>query len=113
LGPVDKFDPGFFGIAPREAAEMGPQHRLLLEVAWEALEHAGQAPRSLAGTQTGVFIGICSNDYGTMSRRSENFDAYVPMGNSFSMAAGRLSYLLGLHGTSMAVGTAWSSSPVC
>src|SRR5262245_22177132 len=112
LGPVDKFDAGFFGIAPREAVQMDPQHRLLLEVAWEALEHAGQAPRSVAGTQTGVFIGICSNDYGTMSRRSEKFDAYVPMGNSFSMAAGRLSYLLGLQGPSMAMDTACSSSLV-
>jgi malonyl CoA-acyl carrier protein transacylase len=112
LGPVDRFDAAFFGIAAREAAEMDPQHRLLLEVAWEALEHGGQAPRGLGGSQTGVFIGICSNDYGTMARPTENFDAYVPMGNSFSMASGRLSYLLGLQGPSVAMDTACSSSLV-
>jgi acyl transferase domain-containing protein/acyl carrier protein/protein-L-isoaspartate O-methyltransferase len=115
LGPrykVDRFDAGFFGIAPREAIQMDPQHRLLLEVAWEALEHGGHAPRSLSGSQTGVFIGICSNDYGRMFRPPESVDAYVPMGNAPSMAAGRLSYLLGFQGPSVAMDTACSSSLV-
>ena len=63
LREVDRFDPEFFGIAPREALYMDPQQRLLLEVAWEALEQADQVPEQLARTQTGVFIGISSNDY--------------------------------------------------
>ena len=62
---VDEFDPEFFGISPREARHMDPQHRLLLEVAWEALEHAGQPIDQLAGSASGVFIGIGTYDYAT------------------------------------------------
>jgi len=60
---VDKFDAEFFGLAPREVVSMDPQQRLLLEVSWEALENAGQAPQKLAGSQTGIFIGINTSDY--------------------------------------------------
>jgi len=109
---VDAFDARFFGIMPREAASMDPQQRLLLEVAWEALEHAGRAPASLNGSDTGVFTGISTNDYSRLWDRPESVDSYMSTGNAFSVAAGRLSYILGLHGPSLAVDTACSSSLV-
>ena len=113
LEAVDRFDARFFGIAPREAASMDPQQRLLLEVAWEALEHAAQAPDALGGTPTGVYLGIANSDYGRLIWNDlERLDAYAASGSSFSVAAGRLSYLLGLRGPSVAVDTACSSSLV-
>ncbi|BAU16014.1 amino acid adenylation domain-containing protein (plasmid) [Leptolyngbya sp. NIES-3755] len=113
LSQVDQFDPDFFGISPREAIGMDPQQRLLLEVAWEALEHAGQAPRDLVGSKTGVFVGIGTSDYANLQTRSGNpaaIDAYIGTGNGFCFAAGRLSYLLGLQGPSLALDTACTSS---
>jgi acyl transferase domain-containing protein/SAM-dependent methyltransferase len=111
LEGVDRFSPQFFSISPREAASMDPQQRLLLEVAWEALEHAGQAPDTLAGSKSGVFVGICNSDYfRLLASRPEQIDAYLGTGNAISIAAGRLSYLLGLQGPSLAVDTACSSS---
>jgi acyl-CoA synthetase (AMP-forming)/AMP-acid ligase II len=115
LTDVRGFDAGFFGITPREAEEMDPQQRLLLEVAWEALEHAGQAPDRLAGSRGGVFVGISTNDYarlGATLDRPERIGAYWATGNALSIAANRLSYLLGLRGPSLAVDTACSSSLV-
>ncbi|MFG1954464.1 type I polyketide synthase, partial [Micromonospora sp. NPDC048830] len=111
---VDGFDAGFFGVSPREAVSLDPQQRLLLEVAWEALEDAGQVPGRLAGSRTGVFVGIGTDDYSLMLRSADpaSMDAYTGTGNAFSVAAGRLSYLLGLQGPSMAVDTACSSSLV-
>ncbi len=113
VDPVDQFDPQFFGISPREAASMDPQQRLLLETAWEALERAGQAPDKLNGSQTGVFIGIANSDYFRMLASDlAAIDVYLATGNTLSVAAGRISYLLGLHGPSMAIDTACSSSLV-
>jgi len=110
---VDRFDAEFFGISPREAASMDPQQRLLLELAWEALENAGQAPGALAGTRTGVYLGISNNDYGrALFRHRELIDPYFSTGNAYSVASGRLSYVLGLQGPSVAVDTACSSSLV-
>src|SRR5437763_7413364 len=116
LEHVDQFDPHFFGIAPREASRMDPQQRLVLEVAWEALEDAGQAPHRLAGSPTGVFLGISGVDYSQLQIRYGDFpfdiDAYAGTGNAHSIAANRLSYLLDLHGPSLSVDTACSSSLV-
>ncbi|MCC6191420.1 MAG: SDR family NAD(P)-dependent oxidoreductase [Anaerolineales bacterium] len=110
---VEGFDPGFFGIAPREAEQMDPQQRLLLEVAWEALEQAGQTREHLAGSPTGVFVGVSTNDYQHLllsDRRAIN--AYAGSGTAHSIVANRLSYLLDLQGPSLAVDTACSSSLV-
>ena len=110
----DEFDAGFFGIAPKEATSLDPQQRMLLEVSWEALENAGLAGDRLTGSSTGVFVGICSNDYSQrlLNREPSQIDAYVGTGNCHSVASGRLSYLLGLNGPSLAVDTACSSSLV-
>ena len=111
----DEFDAEFFNIAPREAAAIDPQQRLLLEVAWEALENAGINPQTIRGTQTGVFIGLTTNDYyhsvaGKLRR--EQIDAYIPFGNAPNFAAGRLSYFLGARGPAVVLDTACSSSLV-
>ena len=107
------FDAEFFGITPREAAAMDPQQRMLLEVAWEALENAGIPPDSLSGSRTGVMMGVYFNEYQSMLAASpENVDAYSGTGNAHSITVGRISYLLGLRGPAVAVDTACSSSLV-
>jgi acyl transferase domain-containing protein/acyl carrier protein len=110
---VDSFDPGFFGISPREAERIDPQQRVVLKVAWEALENAGIAPSNLSGTQTGVFIGIGNYDYGiVVSKDLDRINAYDGTGNTLGIAANRLSYLLNLRGPSLAIETSCSSSLV-
>ncbi|WP_375765194.1 polyketide synthase dehydratase domain-containing protein [Archangium gephyra] len=111
---VDLFDADFFGITPREAEAMDPQQRLLLEVGWEALEHAGLVPETV-GANTGVFVGICSDDYITHQIRSgdpKRIDVYSLPGNIPSIASGRVSYALNLRGPNSSVDTACSSSLV-
>ncbi|MFC1975072.1 SDR family NAD(P)-dependent oxidoreductase [Chloroflexota bacterium] len=113
LDKIDLFDPHFFGISPREAAGMDPQQRLLLEVSWEALEYAGQSSTKLAGSLTGVFVGISGNDYLQLqieTAEGSGLDFYSGSGSAHSIAAGRLSYTLGLQGPCLAVDTACSSS---
>jgi phthiocerol/phenolphthiocerol synthesis type-I polyketide synthase D len=113
LSDVAGFDADFFGITPREAAAMDPQQRLLLEVAYEALEHAGIRPDSLDGTRTGVMMGLATWDYTIVNlERGAAVDGDVGTGNPHSTAVGRISYVLGLQGPSMAVDTACSSSLV-
>jgi acyl transferase domain-containing protein/acyl carrier protein len=114
LEGLDRFDPKFFGISPREATTMDPQQRLVLEVVWEALERAGQAPDRLAGSPTGVFIGITTGDYADLVKAAgpAALDVYMATGNAHNAAAGRVSYVLGLNGPAMAVDTACSSSLV-
>ncbi|MCP5420384.1 MAG: SDR family NAD(P)-dependent oxidoreductase [Gammaproteobacteria bacterium] len=115
IGAVDHFDPGFFGIAPREAQGMDPQQRLMLEVAWEALENAGQAPDRLGSSNTGVYLGVCSADYTYLQLQSGDpslLNAHFTSGIAHSIFSGRLSYLLGLQGPSITIDTACSSSLV-
>jgi malonyl CoA-acyl carrier protein transacylase len=114
VNQIEEFDAQFFGISPREALSLDPQQRLLLEVSWEALENAAIEPRTLVGSQTGVFVGMTTNDYlqRLFNRRITQIDAYEGTGNIHCVAAGRLSYILGLTGPSMAVDTACSSSLV-
>lgn len=113
LNQVDQFDAAFFGMSPREAMNTDPQQRLLLEVAWHALEDAGQRPSVLRGSDTGVFVGIGTGDYGHLpfiSGEPSHFDAYWGTGTSFAAACGRLSFSFGWEGPSMAVDTACSAS---
>lgn len=113
LNQVDQFDPSFFGISPREVERMDPQQRLLLEVAWEALENAGLAPDKLGGSQTGVFIGIGNYDYcRLLAKDITRANAYDGTGNTLSITANRLSYILNLRGPSAVIETACSSSLV-
>ncbi|MEM7133969.1 MAG: SDR family NAD(P)-dependent oxidoreductase [Chloroflexota bacterium] len=113
IDEVDQFDPLFFGISPREAMNMDPQHRLLLEVSWEALERAHIAPSRLVDSQTGVFIGIGEGDSSVMWPDDlDALDSLIGTGSGHSIAAGRLAYTLGLQGPTMAVDTACSSSLV-
>jgi len=111
---IDRFDPQFFGITPREANSMDPQQRLMLEVAWEALEDAGYAPTRLAGEPVGVFAGACNSDYAQLllGAGRESMDMYFATGSAHSVISGRVSYLLGLQGPSLTVDTACSSSLV-
>ena len=113
LEQVDQFDPSFFGISPREVERMDPQQRLVLEVAWEALENAGLAPDKLAGSQTGVFMGVGNYDYGRLLAKDiSRVNAYDGTGNTLSITANRLSYILNLRGPSVLMETACSSSLV-
>ncbi|MEO1067752.1 MAG: polyketide synthase, partial [Cyanobacteria bacterium J06638_6] len=110
---VDQFDPQFFGISPREARSLDPQQRLLLEVSYTALENAGQPPFDLRSTRTGVFVGLSFDDYAQLSVRSSDLtriDAHSSLGNTRSIAAGRLAYTFGFQGPTMQLDTTCSSS---
>lgn len=113
LDHIAGFDAGFFGISPREAASMDPQHRLLLEVAWEAVERAAWSPQALAGSNTGVFIGIYSDDYTQerlYRRAADQIDGHAGLAMMRSLAAGRIAYALDLHGPALALDAACASS---
>ena len=109
---IENFDPQFFSIAPREVPSMDPQQRLIVETAWEALADGGQIPEHLAGTKTGVFIGVGAHDYSVLIWQNPVNDGYATTGTANSIVANRVSYLLDLKGPSIAIDTACSSSLV-
>ncbi|CAM3499766.1 sulfolipid-1 biosynthesis phthioceranic/hydroxyphthioceranic acid synthase [Mycobacterium colombiense] len=110
IDDVAGFDPEFFGINDREATAMDPQHRLLLETSWEAMEHAGLTRERIADSRTGVFLGLTHGDYQLLAADTRSVEgAYGFSGSSFSLASGRIAYALGVHGPALTVDTACSS----
>ncbi|WP_349370084.1 SDR family NAD(P)-dependent oxidoreductase [Salinarimonas sp.] len=115
LDGIDLFDAAYFRISPREAKSLDPQQRLLLEVAAEALENGGLSPDRLAGSRTGVYVGICGSEYATLAGVGDDYaamDKYYGTGTALSVAAGRIAYAFDLAGPAISVETACSSSLV-
>ncbi len=113
LDDIDQFDPQFFGLSPREAESLDPQQRLVMEVAWETLEHAGIAPTSLKGEKTGVFIGQYWDDYSSQriySTDNREIDRYAQLSALRGLTAGRICHVLDSHGPAIQLDTACSSS---
>lgn len=112
LEDVRGFDAGFFKISPREAAFMDPQHRLLLEVAWDALEDAGLAVSPSNGARAGVYVGLFTSDYRErlLKRAEDDLDVYCEIGTTRSSAAGRIAHAFNLTGPTVAVDGACASS---
>jgi polyketide synthase 5 len=111
LDDVAGFDSEFFGINEREATAIDPQHRLLLETSWEAIEHAGLTRETMTDSLTGVFVGLTHGDYQLLAADAHAVEGpYGFTGNSFSLASGRIAYALGVHGPALTVDTACSSS---
>ena len=110
MDDIRGFDAEFFGINEREATAMDPQHRLLLETSWEAMEHAGLTRERIANSLTGVFVGLTHCDYHLLAADAHSVEGpYGFLGTNFSMASGRIAYALGVHGPALTVDSACSS----
>ena len=115
IADADRFDAAFFGISPREAVEMDPQQRILLEVAYDALDNAGTTRERLSGSRMGVFVGVHGHASDYLLLQNENLDeldSFSGTGSAHNLLAGRLSYLLDTHGPAVVIDTACSSSLV-
>ncbi|MFE7135197.1 polyketide synthase, partial [Streptomyces sp. NPDC057638] len=116
LDGVDRFDAGFFGITPREAALLDPQQRLVLELSWEALENARLDPHTLRSSATGVFVGAMRDDYAVLLHRGGTADTaashHTMTGLSRGVIANRVSHFLGLRGPSLVIDSGQASSLV-
>jgi acyl transferase domain-containing protein/thioesterase domain-containing protein len=112
LDSIDQFDARFFGISSEEAVTLDPHQRLLLEVTWQALEDAGQVPAALAGSQTGVFIGVAQHEYLQFLQACQKLSSTIATSISPAIAANRISYFFDLRGISLVVNTACSSGLV-
>ena len=113
LDDIDQFDPQFFGLSPREAESLDPQQRLVMEVSWETLEHAGIAPSSLKGGKTGIFVGQYWDDYSSQriySTDNREIDRYAQLSALRGLTAGRICHILDSHGPAIQLDTACSSS---
>jgi acyl transferase domain-containing protein/NAD(P)-dependent dehydrogenase (short-subunit alcohol dehydrogenase family) len=113
LDDIDQFDPQFFGLSPREAESLDPQQRMVMEVSWETLEHAGIAPSSLQGGKTGVFVGQYWDDYSAQriySTDNREIDRYAQLSALRGLTAGRICHILDSHGPAIQLDTACSSS---
>lgn len=113
LDNIDQFDPQFFGLSPREAESLDPQQRLVMEVCWETLEHAGIAPTSLKGGKTGVFVGQYWDDYSSQRiycTDNRDIDRYAQLSALRGLTAGRICHILDSHGPAIQLDTACSSS---
>ncbi|MBQ4862864.1 amino acid adenylation domain-containing protein [Pseudoalteromonas sp. MMG013] len=112
LEDIAQFDAALFGISPTEAKYIDPQHRLLLQVSYHAIQAGGYSPSALSGSNTGVYVGISQNDYFAMSQQFDKQNAYLGTGTALSIAANRLSYFYNFTGPSISIDTACSSSLV-
>ncbi len=113
LKDIDKFDASFFNIAGKEAQQMDPQHRLFLESVWQTIEDAGYKCSDIANTSTGIFVGLCNNDYIQLMKKYRiDIEAYTSTGLADSLLAHRVSYFFDFHGPSEIVDTACSSAIV-
>ncbi len=113
LGDIDQFDPQFFGLSPREAESLDPQQRMVMEVSWETLEHAGIAPSTLRGGKTGVFVGQYWDDYSAQriyATNNRDIDRYAQLSTLRGLTAGRICHILDSHGPAIQLDTACSSS---